>query len=231
MPMTLAQPLLLSGSKMEFSSSSMTERISRRSTSHRSAASGIRRFEERHPVGSKARLAMALMLYTGQRRSDAVRMGWQHVEGGRITVVQRKTGARQKIPLHPRLAEILANTPRDNMTFLVTSAGKPFTPAGFGNWFREQCDAAKLPHCSAHGLRKAAARRLAEAGCSNQVIKAITGHVTDAEVTRYTKAADQERLADVAIRALTKTDRVRKMANRGKRLANSGSTALKSKED
>ncbi|MFX6357469.1 tyrosine-type recombinase/integrase, partial [Acinetobacter baumannii] len=53
--------------------------------------------------------------------------------------------------------------------------------------------------CKAHGLRKAAARRLAEAGCSASEIAAITGHKTLAEVERYTRAADQERLARQAI--------------------------------
>jgi integrase len=162
----------------------------------------IAAFEAAHPIGSKPRLAMALMLYTGQRRSDAVRMGRQYVSGNRVRVRQQKTSEFLEIPMHPELVRIIAETPKDNMTFLVTAFGKPFTPAGFGNWFREQCDAAKLPQCSAHGLRKAAARRLAEAGCTNAQIKAITGHKTDAEVTRYTKAAEQVRLAEAAMKTL-----------------------------
>jgi integrase len=85
------------------------------------------------------------------------------------------------------------------MTFLVTEFGKPFMAAGFGNWFREQCDMANLRHCSAHGLRKAAARRLAEAGCTEHEIAAITGHASLREVVRYTKAADQRRLATAAM--------------------------------
>jgi integrase len=62
---------------------------------------------------------------------------------------------------------------------------------------------AGLPErCVAHGLRKAAARRLAEAGCSANEIAAVTGHASLEEVTRYTKAADQKRLARSAIRRL-----------------------------
>ena len=81
--------------------------------------------------------------------------------------------------------------------------GKPFTAAGFGNWFRDQCDAAGLPaHCAAHGLRKAACRRLAEAGCSANVIASISGHTTLREVERYTKAADQERMARQGMAAI-----------------------------
>ena len=156
-------------------------------------------FENRHPVGSRARLAFALLLYTGQRRSDVMRMGCQHVRNGVLTVCQEKTGARLSIPLHPTLQTILANTPTGNMTFLTTQFGKPFTSNGFGNWFRDQCNAAGLPQCSAHGLRKAAARRLAEAGCTAHEIASITGHASLKQVAHYTRAADQERLASAAM--------------------------------
>jgi integrase len=164
----------------------------------------IAQFEAQHPIGTRPRLAMALLLYTGQRRGDVVGMGRQHV--GRhvgddgiardmISVRQEKTGAALDIPLHSDLAAIIAATPLEHLTYLTTQFGKPFTSAGFGNWFREQCDAAGLAHCSAHGLRKAAARRLAEAGCSAHEIAAITGHASLREIVRYTKAADQKRLA------------------------------------
>ncbi len=121
----------------------------------------IAQFEERHAVGSKPRLALALLLYTGQRRSDMVAMGKQHIDrDGMITVRQIKTGAALAIPVHSELRAVIDATPSGHLTYLVTEFGKPFTGAGFGNWFREQCNAAGLPHCSAHGLRKAAARRL-----------------------------------------------------------------------
>jgi integrase len=190
----------------------------------------IAAFEKRHPVGTKARLAMALMLYTGQRRSDAVTMGRQHVSNGRISVRQQKTAARLQVPLHPELVAILDATPATNLTFLVTEYGKPFTAAGFGNWFRDRCDEAGLPQCSAHGLRKAASRRLAEAGCSNQQIKAITGHKTDKEVARYTADADQVRLADQAIGALGGPNREREVSNPAARLDKTGSKPLIPKE-
>jgi integrase len=159
----------------------------------------IAQFEKRHLVGSRARLAFALLLYTGQRRSDVVRMGWQQVRNSVLTVRQQKTGANLSIPLHPALQAILRDTANDNMTFLTTQFGKPFTSNGFGNWFRDQCNAAGLPQCSAHGLRKAAARRLAEAGCTAHEIASITGHASLKQVTHYTRAADQERLASAAM--------------------------------
>ena len=77
--------------------------------------------------------------------------------------------------------------------------GKPYSAAGFGNWFRDQCRAAGLHGCSAHGLRKAAARRLAEAGCTAHEIAAITGHASLREIARYTKAVDQKKLAASAM--------------------------------
>jgi integrase len=180
----------------------------------------IAAFENHYPVGSKARLALALLLYTAQRRSDVVRMGRQHVSNGMISVRQKKTGTMLVIPVHPDLAAIIEATPNDHLTFLTTSFGKPFTAPGFGNWFRERCDEAVIPkHCAAHGLRKAACRRLAEAGCSANVIASVSGHTTLSEVARYTKAADQERMARdgmASIRSRTGSGNV------GQRVAKSG---------
>jgi len=158
----------------------------------------IAQFEKCHPIGSRARLAFALLLYTGQRRSDVVRMGCQHVRDGVLTVRQQKTGTKLSIPVHPTLQAIL-NAVSDNLTFLTTQFGKPFTSNGFGNWFRNQCNAAGLPQCSAHGLRKAAARRLAEAGCTAHEIASITGHASLKQIAHYTRAADQGRLASAAM--------------------------------
>jgi integrase len=156
-------------------------------------------FEARHPVGSKARLAMALMLYTGQRRGDAVRMGWQHIRGDQIAVQQEKTGEPLLIPLHPVLMGALRDLPRKNLPFLMTERGVPFTSAGFGNWFRTRCDKAGLKHCTAHGLRKLATVRLVEAGCTNEQIRAVTGHRSDSSLRTYTRKADQAKLARQAL--------------------------------
>ncbi|MDE2444774.1 MAG: tyrosine-type recombinase/integrase [Alphaproteobacteria bacterium] len=163
-------------------------------------------FEAVHRRGSKAHLALMLLLYTGQRRSDIVRMGWQHVNGNLLSVVQDKTGEFLKIPFHPRLVEVLSAMQRTNLAFLLTELGKPFTAAGFGNWFRDRCNEADLPHCSAHGLRKACATRLANAGCTPEQIKSITGHRTLSEVARYTRATDQERNAQQALVNLLKSE-------------------------
>jgi integrase len=159
----------------------------------------VEQFEAHHPIGSRARLALALLLYTGQRRGDVVRMGRQHLRDGALYVRQGKTGVELAIPVHQILASIIARTPRENLAFITTRLGQPFKPNSFSKWFRKQCDAAGLPHCSAHGLRKAQARRLAEAGCSVHEIAAITGHASLREVQRYTVAVDQKRLASSAM--------------------------------
>jgi integrase len=167
----------------------------------------IERFEATHPIGSKARLAFALLLYTGQRRSDVVKLGKSNMHGDLLTLDQQKTeggeAAHLEIPVHPKLVAIIAATSTVGVkTFLVTRFGKPYKAPGFGNWFRELCDAADCPLVSAHGLRKATARRLAEIGCSAHQIASITGHASLSEVERYTKAADRKRLAREAMAKL-----------------------------
>jgi integrase len=87
----------------------------------------------------------------------------------------------------------------------VTKYGKQFSEAGFGNWFKERCREAGLPHCSAHGLRHAQGRRLAETGCTEREIMAVLGHTTSKQATLYTKAADIERLSASAIDKLAGT--------------------------
>lgn len=166
----------------------------------------ISQFEARHPIGTKPRLALALLLYTGQRRSDVVLLGRQHVSGESLRFTQFK-GRNKKpvtleIPVHPTLRKVIDASQCGDMTFLVTEFGKGFTSNGFGNWFRKQCNSANLTHCSAHGLRKAASARLAERGATEKQIMSITGHSTSKEVTRYTKAANQKRLARSAIELL-----------------------------
>jgi integrase len=170
----------------------------------------IERFEAKHAIGTKARLAFALILYSGQRRGDVVKMGWPSVHNGVLTIDQGKTDggeeAHLEIPVHPKLREIIDATPTVGVrTFLVTHFGKPYTAAGFGNWFRELCDAAECFDISAHGGRKATARRLAEIGCSANQIAAITGHASLSEVERYTKAADRKRMAREAMAKLVES--------------------------
>lgn len=175
----------------------------------------IDKYEAHHKIGTRARLAFDLLLWTGQRRSDVVRMGRQHVRGGVIDVTQQKTGTRLVVPILPALRASLDAIPSDHLTFLTTAAGAAFSPAGFGNWFREMCRTAGLPErCSAHGLRKATGRRLAEAGCTAHEIMAVLGHRTLQEAERYTRAASQSRLAHSGMSRIDPGTKVSNLADR-----------------
>jgi site-specific recombinase XerD len=116
--------------------------------------------------------------------------------------VQTKTGTDVPIPVHPDLAAILATVSRNNLTFLVTHQGAPFTPAGFGNAFRGWSRAAGLS-CSSHGLRKAMARRLIEAGCTPHDVMAVLGLKTLALVQLYAAEYSREKAAEKAIAAIS----------------------------
>jgi integrase len=181
----------------------------------------VAQFEATYPIGTKERLAFTLAIYTGQRISDVVKMGWQHVKDGWIAVRQEKTDNPLMIPMHPELVRILAAVPRNNLTFLMTDSGATFTAAGFSNWFGKRCRKADLAG-TAHGLRKTAATRLANAGCSTDQIKAITGHRTAKEVERYTRAADQARLAAAALQLQLRAERERDFAQPKTRLDKQG---------
>jgi hypothetical protein len=163
----------------------------------------IAAYRARWPLGTKQRLAMELMLWTDQRKVDAIHLGRQHVRGGKFAIRQTKTGKSLVIDIAAPLANaIAAMPPSDALCFIMTEWGKPFTVKGFGGWFREQCDAAGLPQCTAHGLRKATLRRMAELEMSNKSMKSVSGHTKDEEINRYTESANQERLATSAIARL-----------------------------
>ena len=179
----------------------------------------IAMFEAHWPKGTCERTAFTLLFCTGQRRSDVVRMAWDDVDNGLIRVVQGKTGAKLSVPLHPDLSEALTSWPQRGERIPVTTFGKPFTSNGFGNYMANKIADAGLPdRCVTHGLRKAAARRLAEATCTANEIAAITGYATLVEVSRYTKAADQVHLAQSALNRLTERQSAQRVPTPVKRV-------------
>jgi integrase len=157
-------------------------------------------YERKWIRGSKARFAFALHLFTGQRVSDVAKMLWTDVVGGKIRVRQRKTGKRVLIPIHPALAAEIFLAPRSGPAMVATEYGRAFTAKGLSNWMADRIGEAGLPdECITHGLRKAAARRMAEAGCSAKQIASITGHKSLSEVERYVREAEQDLMAVDAI--------------------------------
>jgi integrase len=159
----------------------------------------VDQYMRRHPIGTMAALAIALLRYTGVRKSDVVKLGRQHIHDGWWSFVATKTRKVKAepldIPVHPILAEVIAASPTGNLTFLMTKFRKPFTAAGFGNWFRDRCNEAGLRHCSAHGLRKALATNAADNGASDRQLMAMLGWTSESQATAYTRKANRKRLA------------------------------------
>jgi len=169
----------------------------------------ITAFETVYPIGTKPRLALALLLGTALRASDVVKVGRSHVHNGTISgIVQQKTGAPlPPIPISVDLAAAInAAAPTEHVVFLLNEHGRSFTAKAFGKWFAAQCNRIGLNGLSPHGLRKAACRRLAEAGCSANEIAALSGHKSLNEVARYTRAVDQARMVRNAVARMAKRE-------------------------
>ncbi len=156
---------------------------------------------ERFRAGANLRMvwAVEIALYTGQRQGDVLGMQWRHIRDGLISVAQAKTGERLSIPIHRDLAVVLDQIPRDHLAIVHTERGSPYTSSGFRSTFRKELSRLGLVGLQFHGLRHTAGVKLAEAGCTDRELMAILGHRTASMVTRYTRQADQKRLARSAI--------------------------------
>ena len=176
----------------------------------------VRQFEAHYPVGTKARLALALLLFTGQRRSDVIRLGRQHVLGDAIKFTQFKGRNRNprelELPILPALQRIIDASPTGELIFLVNDLGRPFTDAGFGNWFRDRCVEAGVPG-RAHGLRKAGATIAAENEATTHQLMAIFGWMTMEMAEKYTRAANQKKLARSGMHLLLMPEQTRTESN------------------
>ncbi len=153
-------------------------------------------------------LALKLGLYTGQREGDLlVAMSWHTYDGDRIHVVQSKTGTTLSIPVHSVLREALDAQERVSPIILTTETGRPFTGSNFRHHFGKAMKAAGLSGLTFHGLRYTAAAKLAEAGCSLKEIASITGHKSLGMIEKYSRDADQKKLAGAAILRLENVSR------------------------
>lgn len=172
----------------------------------------VRQFTERHPLGSKAFLAIALLYMAGPRRQDVVHFGRQHLRGGVLRYVPKKTLKRKVEPVTfavpPIFADILAASPTGDLTFLQTEYGRPFTPKGFSNWFKDRCREAGLGHCSPHGLRKGLATAAADGGATESQLMAFFGWSDPKMAARYTKRANRRVLADATAGVVLEAQRV-----------------------
>lgn len=182
---------------------------------HTATAAEVEAFRDHHPSGTRARLALELLINTAAARQDLCRLGWQNVAGGAIRYARHKTKVEAELPILPELAAELRQVPRDRLLFLITAEGRPFTVAGFGNAFREWCDQAGLSRCTVHSFRKRAATRLAEAGASEFEVMAVLAHSTPKEAARYTKKASRKALGASALARLPGADGERFESNPG----------------
>jgi integrase len=157
-------------------------------------------YEACWPLGTRQRVWMAVLLYTGLRRGDAVRLGRQHVREGVASIKTQKSGnvVEVTIPLLPPLVETLRAGPTGELSYICGANGKPMTKESFGNAFSEACRAASIRK-SAHGLRKIGATRAANNGATVYQLNAIFGWTGSKMASHYTQAADRARLAREAI--------------------------------
>jgi integrase len=158
-------------------------------------------YEKRWPIGTRQRVWFDVLLYTGLRRGDAVRLGRQHVRDGIATIKTEKTDTEVTLPILPVLAKTLAAGPCGDLALITNANGQPFTKESFGNAFAEACRKAGVTK-SAHGLRKLAATRAANAGATESQLKAIFGWTNSRMPSLYTQAADRRRLAKEAMHKL-----------------------------
>lgn len=181
-------------------------------------------YRARHPIGTMARLAIELLLNIAARRDDAHALGYQHIHNGRLCWRPRKTrrgtAKMLKVKIMPQFQGALDAMPRSEtvLTFLTNDYGKPFaSAAAFGNKFADWCRAAglqpvlcddgRIRNFRAHGLRKAALRALAHAGCTGSEMMQVSGHSSLAQLQVYLDEVDQERQADAAMaKLMTKTE-------------------------
>jgi integrase len=163
-------------------------------------------YEQRWPLGTRQRVWLDLLLYTGLRRGDAVRLGRQHVRNGVATIKTEKTETEVTLPILPVLAETLKAGPCGDLTFVVGASGRPLDKRSFGNQFRKACRAAGVRR-SAHGLRKVAATRAANASATVAELEAIFGWTGGRMASLYTRAADRRQLAHRAMHKLANEKR------------------------
>ncbi|MCA1399139.1 tyrosine-type recombinase/integrase [Bradyrhizobium sp. BRP56] len=189
----------------------------------------ITKFRKQHKVGTPLRLAFEVLLHTGLRRSDAVRLGWQHFTKDGFVISTKKSQGHVElcIPVHADLARYIADCPKDGPAFIATMYGRARSEKAFSSWISEAAGDAGLPEGSSpHGVRKAACRRLAEAGCSALEIMSITGHTDIREIERYCREAAKKKLA-VAAMAKLQNGFDKKLPNPSEKLGKNADKSLK----
>ncbi|UPK40433.1 site-specific integrase [Bradyrhizobium sp. 186] len=184
----------------------VAKKVKLKTTGHRTwTEKDITAFRGCYKVGTPLRLAFEVLLHTGLRRSDAVRLGWKHLTKDGFVITTKKSQGHVElcIPVHSDLARYIADSPKDGPAFIATMHGRARSEKAFSAWISEAAaDAGLPPRSSPHGVRKAACRRLAESGSTALEIMSITGHTDIREIERYCRAAARKGLAVAAMAKL-----------------------------
>jgi integrase len=161
----------------------------------------VERYYKHWALGTKERVWIDVLLFTGGRRGDAVKIGRQHVRDGWATFRTEKSQGTVtvSIPILPVLQRTLDAGPTGELAFICGAGGRPFKKESFGNAFKEACVTAGIPDKSAHGLRKIGATRVAENGGTVAELNAIFGWSGTAMASLHTQTAERKRLAARAI--------------------------------
>ena len=162
------------------------------------SADEIQAFQDTWPVGTTERLIFDLALYTGAARVDLIGLSRQNINDGLIQYHRVKTGVLAQVPITLEVSRVLDRLPDIAPAFIMTSQNKPFSAAGLGNLFGDAAKAAGMK-ARLHGLRKAFCVYWAEKGASTHQIAAMAGHLTLAEVERYTRATDRTKLVRLLV--------------------------------
>jgi hypothetical protein len=180
------------------------------------------------PTGTKERLVFMLAMNTGAARADIAAMTRGNLSGGRISYKRGKTKVGGDYEILPELAAELSYLPDGQMMLVAHGAkGLAYKPETLGNWFRQLCNAAGLPHCSRQGIRKGQATAIADHGGTEFEVMSFLAHASPKEAATYTKKAGRAKLADSGL-ARTKTEQ--KLPNLSERLGTTGGNALKGKD-
>jgi integrase len=181
--------------------------VNRKSGGHQTWTEGdIDAYQARWPLGTKERVWLDVLLYTGLRRGDAVRLGRQHVKDGVATLQTEKSqgAVTVTLPILPVLAQTLEAGPTSASAFICGGNGKPLTKGSFGNMFRRACNAAGIVGKAAHGVRKAGATRAADNGATVHELEAIFGWSGGGMAALYTRTADRKRASARAMSLMEK---------------------------
>ena len=177
---------------------------------HTWSDSEVEAFRARWPSGTLPRFALELSLNTGMARQDMAVATWSQVDGGRFKYTRGKTRQGTSLPILDDLLDEIHLQERRGLLMLTHGTGQSYKSESLGNWFKARCADAGIPHCNLHGLRKAGATRLAEAGATENEIAAFLAHSNTKQAATYTAAANRNKLTDSGLSKLSVVSNLRR---------------------